>query len=91
MDGHIYVCCCTHVIRAIQAADLFEMSEEEYMDWRKANIPLGFTGLPEDVANTALFLCCPAARWITGNNIVIDGGMTLTNSFALAQGASMKF
>lgn len=70
---------------------MYKMTEQEYMDWRTANIPLGFTGLPEDVANTALFLCSPAGRWITGNNIVIDGGMTLTNSFALGQGQSMHF
>lgn len=67
------------------------MQEEEYISWREANIPLGFTGLPEDVANMALFLCSPASRWITGNNIVIDGGMTLTSTLAVPQGVCMQF
>jgi NAD(P)-dependent dehydrogenase (short-subunit alcohol dehydrogenase family) len=35
--------------------------------------PLGF-GLPVDVANGAAFLLSSAARWITGTNMIIDGG-----------------
>ncbi len=35
--------------------------------------PLGL-GLPEDVANAVLYLTSPASRWITGSEIVLDGG-----------------
>jgi NAD(P)-dependent dehydrogenase (short-subunit alcohol dehydrogenase family) len=35
--------------------------------------PLGL-GQPEDVANACMFLLSPASRWITGTNMVIDGG-----------------
>lgn len=38
--------------------------------------PLGI-GQPEDVAQTIAFLLSPAARWITGENLVIDGGLSL--------------
>jgi NAD(P)-dependent dehydrogenase (short-subunit alcohol dehydrogenase family) len=31
-------------------------------------------GLPEDVANLAVFLLSNRSRWITGSNLVIDGG-----------------
>jgi NAD(P)-dependent dehydrogenase (short-subunit alcohol dehydrogenase family) len=40
--------------------------------------PLGRLGLPEDVADACLFLASPAARWITGANLVVDGGV-MTN------------
>jgi 3-oxoacyl-[acyl-carrier protein] reductase len=42
-----------------------------------ASIPFGRMGAPEDVADVALFLASPAARWITGQSIVVDGGQLL--------------
>jgi NAD(P)-dependent dehydrogenase (short-subunit alcohol dehydrogenase family) len=39
----------------------------------KAMHPLGF-GDPEDVANAALFLLSDASKWITGTNLICDGG-----------------
>ncbi|MEY4672534.1 MAG: hypothetical protein RL148_318 [Planctomycetota bacterium] len=40
-------------------------------------IPLGHCGAPEDVANAVVFLCSDAARYITGQTLVVDGGMTM--------------
>jgi NAD(P)-dependent dehydrogenase (short-subunit alcohol dehydrogenase family) len=37
-------------------------------------MPLHRLGEPEDIANAALFLCSDAASWITGVNLVVDGG-----------------
>ncbi len=42
--------------------------------------PLGRVGAPEDIADVVVFLCSPLARFITGQNLVIDGGMTLHGS-----------
>ena len=39
-----------------------------------ARIPLGRVGRPEDVVNAALFLASDEASWITGSNLVVDGG-----------------
>ncbi len=43
---------------------------------RVARIPLGFMGDGRDTANAALFLASDEARFITGTEIVVDGGMT---------------
>ena len=40
-------------------------------------IPLGSLGQAEDVANAALFLAGPAARYITGQVLTVDGGMVM--------------
>jgi nitrite reductase/ring-hydroxylating ferredoxin subunit len=41
-----------------------------------AQIPMGRMGSPKDVANAIAFLASPAASYITGTNVVIDGGFT---------------
>lgn len=40
------------------------------------DVPVGFAGDPQDIANGVLFLASDAARYITGSELVIDGGMT---------------
>lgn len=40
------------------------------------NVPLGRLGTPNDVANAVLFLLSPAAEWISGANLIVDGGMS---------------
>ena len=42
--------------------------------------PLGRLGEPEDVARAVVFLCSDLARFVTGVNLVVDGGMTLHGS-----------
>ncbi len=48
--------------------------------WMDA-VPLGRMGEDADVADAVLFLASPAARWITGANLVVDGGVTATPAF----------
>ena len=43
---------------------------------RQARIPLGFMGDGRDTANAALYLASDESRWVTGTEIVLDGGMS---------------
>lgn len=52
-----------------------KMSHEE-MEKHVSKYPLG-AGLPEDVANAAIYLLSPASRWVTGINLTLDGGYLL--------------
>lgn len=42
------------------------------------SIPFGRLGTPEEVADVALFLASPLARWITGQTVTVDGGQLLS-------------
>ena len=49
--------------------------------WTKptlARTPLGRLGMPEDIAQAILFLASPAAQWITGQTLPVDGGYTVS-------------
>lgn len=39
--------------------------------------PLGRMGKPEDIANAALFLSCDESSWITGQDFIVDGGLSI--------------
>ena len=53
-----------------------ELNEEMRAELLK-KIPLGSLGQAEDVAGAALFLAGPAARYITGQVLTVDGGMVM--------------
>ncbi|UQU65693.1 SDR family oxidoreductase [Couchioplanes caeruleus] len=64
------------VVKTKFATALYEGREDEVA----ATYPLRRLGVPEDVAGAVAFLCSPDAAWITGQTLVIDGGVTLTGS-----------
>ncbi|MDQ2781324.1 SDR family NAD(P)-dependent oxidoreductase [Lapillicoccus sp.] len=43
-------------------------------------IPSGHIGDPEDVADVVAFLASPASRYITGHELVVDGGLTINGN-----------
>ena len=48
------------------------------MAQRELRIPLRRIGQPEDIAKAVAFLMSPEAHYITGADIVVDGGLTQT-------------
>jgi NAD(P)-dependent dehydrogenase (short-subunit alcohol dehydrogenase family) len=50
---------------------------EALLRQRVERIPLGFAGDGRDTANAALFLASDEARFVTGTELVVDGGMTV--------------
>ena len=58
-------------------ADRYASGEREgYMKMRDEQVPMRRMGDAWDVANAALFLVSDEARYITGQEIVVDGGIT---------------
>ena len=53
-------------------------NEEEAIKLIAASVPLATIGEPEDVSNMILFLASEASKWITGAEMCVDGGATLT-------------
>ncbi len=50
---------------------------EKLLAQRLARIPLGFMGDGRDTANAAVYLASDEARWVTGTEIILDGGMSV--------------
>jgi NAD(P)-dependent dehydrogenase (short-subunit alcohol dehydrogenase family) len=77
-DGIRVNAICPGTIRTRLTADIIEGVERETVAGR--GIPLGRVGEPEDIARCALFLASDEAAWISGAEIVVDGGALAATS-----------
>lgn len=53
------------------------LADPAYRERVRSRIPTGDVGRPEDCVGAALFLCSDAARYVTGERLLVDGGMHL--------------
>ena len=60
-------------IETDMTSQLKEKAREQILN----NIPIGRLGTPQDIAGVCLFLASPEADYITGQTIVVDGGMAI--------------
>jgi NAD(P)-dependent dehydrogenase (short-subunit alcohol dehydrogenase family) len=65
-------CICPGIVRTHFAESLWKDPKIEAMISK--TLPLRRFGEPDDIAGAAVFLASPAGRWMTGQQIVIDGG-----------------
>jgi NAD(P)-dependent dehydrogenase (short-subunit alcohol dehydrogenase family) len=52
------------------------LSDDAKRERRLVHIPMGRFGTPEEIAQGALFLASDESSWMTGQSLVIDGGIT---------------
>jgi meso-butanediol dehydrogenase / (S,S)-butanediol dehydrogenase / diacetyl reductase len=67
------------MIRTAMTKPMFEFFPDQNERFAQTT-PAGRVGEPEDIADVVVFLCSNLARFITGQNLVVDGGLTLHGS-----------
>lgn len=68
---------CNVVAPGFITTDMTAAIPAEHQQAMLGSIPLARFGQPEDVAQAVLFLCSDSAAYITGQVLVVDGGMTM--------------
>jgi NAD(P)-dependent dehydrogenase (short-subunit alcohol dehydrogenase family) len=60
------------------ASEMTEQYPPGYLESQSGRIPAGRQGDPAELAATAVFLASPAAGYVTGQVLAVDGGLTIT-------------
>jgi len=68
---------CNAVAPGFITTDMTDELPQAIRDAVIQKIPLGTFGETKDIAEIVAFLASPAARYITGQVIAVDGGMTM--------------
>ncbi|MBC5810311.1 MAG: SDR family oxidoreductase, partial [Candidatus Eremiobacteraeota bacterium] len=63
-------------VNAVAPGFIEKLSEQARAQFL-ATIPLGRAGTPQDVSGVVTFLCSDAARYVTGQTVVVDGGFVM--------------
>jgi NAD(P)-dependent dehydrogenase (short-subunit alcohol dehydrogenase family) len=59
------------------ASEMTDQYPPGYLESQQTRIPAGRTGDPAELAATAVYLASPAAGYVTGQTLPVDGGMTI--------------
>ena len=66
-------CISPAIVETVMTKQLFEQVSEESKNEILNMHPMGF-GEPKDVANACIYLLSDASKWVTGINLIVDGG-----------------
>ena len=66
-------CISPGLVRTPMMEETVSLLGEDFLREEASRYPLGL-GVPEDVAGLAAFLLSPSSRWMTGQNLLLDGG-----------------
>jgi 2-deoxy-D-gluconate 3-dehydrogenase len=64
--------------KVVSSGDLTEEESQALASAMVAKIPLARMGEPDDIATVAVFLASSAAKYVTGANVIVDGGFLLS-------------
>lgn len=80
--GHQNIRCNAIAPGAVMTPSLADNLPAQMIESIRTHNALPFIGVPSDIAHTMLFLASSEARYITGQVLVVDGGMTSHHSIA---------
>lgn len=64
-------------VNAVSPGGIFDNQPESFVKNYCKKVPLKRMGRPDDIAGSVVFLISDAARYVTGHNLVVDGGWTI--------------
>jgi NAD(P)-dependent dehydrogenase (short-subunit alcohol dehydrogenase family) len=63
-------------INCVSPGGIFDLQDENFVSNYERKVPLGRMGNPDDIAPAVAFLLSEDAKYITGQNLIVDGGWT---------------
>lgn len=64
-------------VNAVSPGGVFDDQDPSFVDRYERRTPLGRMATPEDVVGAVVYLTSPAGSYVTGHNLVVDGGWTI--------------
>jgi NAD(P)-dependent dehydrogenase (short-subunit alcohol dehydrogenase family) len=64
-------------VNTLSPGGIFDSHDKKFVERYSAKTMLGRMGTPDDVAKPVVFLLSDSAKYITGHNLMVDGGFSV--------------